>query len=118
MDRHALAAGHIANDLFAVKRVTATRARHHQIVDAAHHDRIVAQTNEPFDSADTAPQPRLLLLVELFEMLCAKRNGPLDSAPPPPHPRLLLLVELFNRLWSKILRDDFAWNQSSSNSST
>src|ERR1051325_4870236 len=55
MDRYALAAGHIADDLFAVKRVTATRARHHQIVDAAHHDRIVAQTNEPFDSADTAP---------------------------------------------------------------
>src|SRR5262249_32652008 len=82
VDRHALAARDVANHLFAVKRVTATRARHHQIVDAADDDRIVAQTNETFDGANTAPEPRLLLLVELLKLL-----------------------------WSKILRDDVAWNQ-------
>ncbi len=82
MDRDSLAASNVADDVFAVKRITTTRARHHQVVNTTHHDRIVAQTNKTFNCAYTAPQPRFFLLIELFKLL-----------------------------WSKILGDDVSWYQ-------
>ena len=38
--RHALAAGDVADDLLAADRVAAARARHHQVVGAAHRDAV------------------------------------------------------------------------------
>src|SRR6185369_7789177 len=69
---HALAARDIADDLFAVQRIAAARARHHQIVDAAYDDRVVTQTNETLDRTDTASESRLFLLVELLKLFRSK----------------------------------------------
>src|SRR6185503_368748 len=40
MNGHALAPGDVTNDLFAMKRVATAGANDHQVVDAAHYDRI------------------------------------------------------------------------------
>src|SRR5688572_28643316 len=63
MDRDTFAARDITDNVFAVKRIAATRAGHHQVVDTAHGNRIIAQTDETLDRAHTAAEPRLLLLV-------------------------------------------------------
>src|SRR4051794_42160 len=77
MHGHALAARHVTDDLFAMKRVAATRSLHHKIVNTTHDNRVVAQANQTFDSAYAASESRLFLLIELFKLF-----------------------------WSKILRDD------------
>src|SRR6185369_16628578 len=69
---NALATRHVANDLFAVQWIAATRARDHQIVNTTHDDRIVSQTNQTFDGAYSTPEPRFLLLVELFKLFWSK----------------------------------------------
>src|SRR6266851_5360259 len=72
MNRDSFSASDIANDLFAVQRIAATRPRHHQIVDAAHNDRIVAQPNKTFDRANATAQTRLFLFVELLKLFLTK----------------------------------------------
>ena len=61
--RHALAAGDVADDLLAVQRVATARTINHQILYAAHDDRIIAG-NQTLDRAHSRPQPRFFLLIE------------------------------------------------------
>ena len=56
VDRHALAPGHVANNVLAMKGVAATGPGNHQVVNTANHDRIIAQTDELLDSTHTATQ--------------------------------------------------------------
>ena len=72
MDRDAFAARHVTNDLLTMKRITTTRARHHQIVNAPHDDRIITQPNQPLNCSHAAAQARLFLLVELLKLLLAQ----------------------------------------------
>src|SRR5258705_4928330 len=69
MNGHAFASGDVTNDFFAVKRVATARANDHQIVDAAHYDRIVTQADKSLDGADATSEPRLFLFIEVLELL-------------------------------------------------
>jgi hypothetical protein len=58
-----------------MERVTTSRAVHHQVIDTAHHNRIVAEPDQAFDRTYTAPQPRVFLLIKLFKLFRPKILG-------------------------------------------
>src|SRR5215204_2924813 len=73
VDGDALAARDVADDLLAADGVAAARARHQQVVHAAHDDGVLAEADELLDGLDAgrqaAPERRLLALLELGELL-------------------------------------------------
>src|SRR3989442_4278123 len=75
MDCDALAARDVADDLFTVQWIAATRAHYHQIVNAANDDRVVAHADQTLHGPDAATQPRLFLLIELLKLLGTKVFG-------------------------------------------
>src|ERR1700749_2523441 len=70
---HALAARDVADYLLAADGVAAARARHEQVVHAAHDDRVFAEAYELLDGLharrDAAAERRLLLLLYLGALL-------------------------------------------------
>ena len=55
MDRHALAAGDVADDLLAADRIAAAGAEHHQVVDAAHLDLLLAGAEHARRTTEAIP---------------------------------------------------------------
>src|SRR5215213_2449432 len=76
VDGDALAARDVADDLLAADGVAAAGARDEQVVHAAHDDGVFAEPYELLDGLharrDAAPERRLLLLLDLRELLGAE----------------------------------------------
>src|SRR5215207_8524305 len=73
VDGDALAARDVADDLLAADGVAAARARHQQVVHAAHDDGVLAEAYELLDGLhagrQAAPDRRILPLLHLRELL-------------------------------------------------
>src|SRR5262245_49376761 len=68
---HPFAAGYVADDLFAVQRVTATRTIDHQVFNSPHDDGVIAR-DQTLDGAHTRAQAGFLLLVQRLKLLGTK----------------------------------------------
>src|SRR6266516_783412 len=75
VDSDAFAPGNVTDDFFTVQRITTPRPVHHQIVDSAHDDRIVAQPNQSLHRPHASAQSGFFLRIELGELLGAKVLG-------------------------------------------
>ena len=73
MDRHALAARDVADDLLAADRIAAARAEHHQVVEAADLDLFLAGAEHALDGGGD----------RAFRRLLAQRVGRHELAPAP-----------------------------------